>query len=156
MKEITMWSHYNFFQSFSLLFQYHVHFFQTPHPVDFTDTHLSKSVNLWCKMHYNHQNTANLKHCKMHTVYYVLLYPLFLHSLVLQCKSKETCMTPRTQKIYITICNIKWNTVNMKFSYMPQDSAMLHFLWYTIAQIKCADTLLSQYSKWNNNTWDYR
>ena len=34
------------------------HFFKTLHTVGFTDTHLSKSVNLWCKMHYNHQNTS--------------------------------------------------------------------------------------------------
>ena len=27
--------------------------------VDFIDTHLSISVNLWCKMHYNHQNTTH-------------------------------------------------------------------------------------------------
>ena len=34
------------------------HFYKTLHTVGFTDTHLSKSVNLWCKMHYNHQNTS--------------------------------------------------------------------------------------------------
>ena len=30
---------------------------------------------------------------------------------------------------------------------MPEDSAMLHFLWYTIIHKKCADTFQSKYSK---------
>src|SRR4029434_5668065 len=44
---------YSFFQSCSLLSQYDEHFSQTLHTVDLTDTHLSISVNLWCKMNYN-------------------------------------------------------------------------------------------------------
>src|SRR4029434_5404398 len=33
-------------------------FSKTLHTVGLTDTYLSISVNLWCKMHYNHQNTS--------------------------------------------------------------------------------------------------
>ena len=103
-------------QSFSHLSQNHVHFFKTLHTVGFTDTHLSISAKLWCKMHYNHQNThftqvthaaitiayalshwttlsLNVQWTKKHrqlealeNAYNVLLYPLFLHSFALQKK----------------------------------------------------------------------
>src|SRR4029434_1230312 len=32
-------------------------------PDSFTDTHQRTSVNLWCKMHSNHQNTSYFTHC---------------------------------------------------------------------------------------------
>ena len=52
----SSWSDITVFYTyrFSDLSQYHVHFFKTFHTVGFTNTHLSTSINLWCKMHYNH------------------------------------------------------------------------------------------------------
>ena len=82
--------------------QYHVNFFKTLH----TDTHLSVSYD-------QTQASWSVATC----VYYVLLYPLFLHSSALQKKGK----------IYETIyCNSNqipqiWNSA----MYIPQDSSKL-------------------------------
>ena len=77
-------------------------------------------------------------------IYYVVLYPLFLHSSVLSCERKDKCVTPLTIHIVIQSKYEIMKYVNMKFSYsIRQIYAKFSVLYYK----KFAGIFHFQYSK---------